>query len=725
MALKKDSSSKAEAKAKAKLAKAQAKVAKAEAKAAKAEAKAARAEAKAKGLAAEARAQRSPVAAQPAAPAPAAAPATAAAPAPVPAPAPAAKTAAPTPVRKPIPGPRPLPTLAEAKAKAAAAAVKPQRKAIPGPRPLPTLEHARASAAFKVLLNNTDRSRDISQPLSKLAPEEQLKFDSDYLKGGIEDDLIDEITLAVDENNNKLMKFHGIYMQDHRDHRDERRRQKLEPEYTFMLRARLPGGVCSPEQWLKIDELGRRYGGDTVRLTTRQTFQFHYLHRNTLRDVMVGLREVGLDSKAACGDVARTVMSGVHPGLSSLHKEVYEYANATSDHAIHRTSAYEEVWFGEKPERPRGENEEPFYGRQYMPRKFKIGFAIPPSNDVDIYSQDIGFIAVAEGGKLKGFNVAIGGGMGRTDRAPETYPRLGDVIGYIDAEHTLAAVDAIMGVQRDFGARDVRAHSRFKYTVDDKGVDWIKAAIEDRLGFQLGPVVDYTFTSNGDLLGWTTGDDGLEHYTLWLENGRIINHPDRPIMDGLRAIAESGKCVFRMTPNQSLILSDIAPADKPAIEALLAEYKLAKEQISSALRANSMACVAMPTCALAMAESERYLPELITKIEGQLGKYGLTEEPITIRMTGCPNGCARPYIAEIALTGRAPGKYNLYLGAGHHGQRLNKMLLENVGEEQILSTLDGTFAAFAKERQPGEHYGDFVVRTGVVAEVTEGRFFND
>jgi sulfite reductase (NADPH) hemoprotein beta-component len=575
-------------------------------------------------------------------------------------------------------------------------------------------------------LPETDRSRDISQPLDKLAPEEALKVNSDYLKGGIEVDLIDEITAAVDENNNKLMKFHGIYMQDHRDFRDERRRQKLEPAYTFMLRARLPGGVCTPEQWLKIDELGRLYGGDTIRLTTRQTFQFHHLMKDTLRDVMLGLREVGLDSKAACGDVARTVMSGVHPGLSTLHKEVYEHANATSDHAIHKTSAYEEVWFGEKPAQPRGDNEEPFYGRQYMPRKFKIGFAVPPSNDIDIYSQDLGFIAIAGAdGKLQGFNVTVGGGMGRTDRAPETYPRLADVIGYIDAKDLLPTVDAVMGVQRDYGARDVRAHSRFKYTVDDKGVDWIKAAIEDRLGFELGDTKPFAFTSNGDLLGWTTGDDGLEHFTLWIENGRIIDHPDRPLMTGLRAIAESGLCTFRMTPNQSLILSDVKPADRPAIEALLDQYKLSESQITSGLRANSMACVAMPTCALAMAESERYLPELITKIEGKLAAHGLTEEPITIRMTGCPNGCARPYIAEIALTGRAPGKYNLYLGAGFHGERLNKMLHENVGEDIILDTLDTTFAAFAKDRQPGEHFGDFCVRTGVVAEVKEGRHFND
>lgn len=584
---------------------------------------------------------------------------------------------------------------------------------------------ATSDTGLKIDLTNVDRSNDISQPLSELAPEETLKYGSDYLKGTITDDLIDEITAAVYENNNKLMKFHGIYMQDHRDHRDERRRQKLEPEYTFMLRARLPGGVCTGEQWLKIDELGRVYGGDTFRLTTRQTFQFHYLEKDALRDVMVGLREVGLDSKAACGDVARTVMSGVHPGLSKLHKQVFEQATITSDHVIHRTSAYEEVWFGEAPAQPRGDDEEPFYGRQYMPRKFKIGFAIPPSNDIDIYSQDLGFIAIANRGKLVGFNVTIGGGMGRTDRAPETYPRIADVIGFITVDQLKPTLDAVMGVQRDYGDRRTRAHARFKYTVDDKGVDWIKAAIEDRLGFQLQPVKPFEFTSNGDAFGWMTGDDKLEHCTLWIENGRIVDTPERPLMTGLREIAKTGKCVFRMTPNQSLILSDVKPKDRPEIDALLEAHNIAPKQISSQLRANSMACVALPTCALAMAESERYLPELITKIEGILGKYDLLEEPITIRSTGCPNGCARPYIAEIALTGRAPGKYNLYLGAGFHGQRLNKMLHENVGEDKILETLDDALGRFAAERNAGEHFGDFCIRAGIVAEVTEGRFFND
>ena len=575
-----------------------------------------------------------------------------------------------------------------------------------------------------------DRSRDRSQPLDKLGPDETLKANSDQLRGTIAKSLADPITLSVDPSDNKLMKFHGIYQQDDRDIRDERRRQKLEPAFFFMARVRLPGGVCSPSQWLKLDELGRAYGGDTVRLTTRQTFQLHHVLKHNLRPALQGLREVLLDTKAACGDDTRGVMATVNPLVSKAHAEVYALAKQASEHALHRTGAYREIWYEEERDPatikkvPDG-SEEPFYGRTYMPRKFKIGFAIPPSNDIDVYSQDLGLIAIVERGKLKGFNVAIGGGLGRTDQAPKTYPRLASVIGYIDAAKLFPTIDAVMSVQRDYGDRVDRLHARFKYTIDDKGLDWIKAEIERRAGFDLAPAKPYTFTSNGDPLGWITGENGRLHCTLFIQNGRVINQPGRPLMDGLREVARIHKGHFRLTPNQNLIIADIAPEDRPAIEAVMKQYGLDEFETRSGLRLNSMACVALPTCGLAMAESERYLPDLITKIETLLNAHGLKDEPITIRMTGCPNGCARPYVAEIALTGRAPGKYNLYLGGGFHGQRLNKMYLENVGELAILEALDKVLGYFARERKEGEHFGDFAIRAGYVAEVKEGRYFND
>ncbi len=573
-------------------------------------------------------------------------------------------------------------------------------------------------------LTQPDRSRDVSQPLDKLGPDETLKANSNQLRGTITKSLFDPITGSVVANDTKLMKFHGIYQQDDRDIRDERRRQKLEPAFTFMVRVRLPGGVLSSSQWLKLDELGRAHGAETLRLTTRQTFQFHRVVKEDLQTLMQGLRDVVLDTRAACGDDTRGVMCSINPQLSKIHAEVYALAKQASDHAIPKTGAYNEIWYGEERGKV-SEPEEPFYGRTYMPRKFKIGFVIPPSNDIDVYSQDLGFIAIVQKGKLKGFNVAIGGGMGRTDQAPQTYPRLADVIGFIKVEQLTAAIDAVMSVQRDYGDRVDRLHARFKYTIDDKGLDWIKAEIENRLGAPFAPAQPYKFTSNGDEFGWVKGEDGREHYTMFIENGRIINTPERPMLDGLRAIARVHTGTFRITPNQSLTISDVELKDRPAIEKLMSEYGLARQNAHSAMRLNSMACVALPTCALAMAESERYLPILLSKIEPILEANGLTDEPITIRMTGCPNGCARPYIAEIALTGRAPGKYNLYFGGGFHGQRLNKMYLENVGEEVILKALDEILGRYARERQPQERFGDFAIRAGYVAEVKEGRHFND
>jgi len=573
-------------------------------------------------------------------------------------------------------------------------------------------------------LTSPDRSRDVSQPLEKLGPDETLKANSNQLRGTITKSLFDPITGAVTANDTKLMKFHGIYQQDDRDIRDERRRQKLEPAFTFMARVRLPGGVLSASQWLKLDELGRAHGGETLRLTTRQTFQFHRVIKEDLQALMQGLRDVVLDTRAACGDDTRGVMCSINPQLSKIHAEVYALAKQASDHAIPKTGAYNEIWYGEERGKV-SEPEEPFYGRTYMPRKFKIGFVIPPSNDIDVYSQDLGFIAIISRGKLKGFNVAIGGGMGRTDQAPQTYPRLADVIGFIKVEQLTAAIDAVMSVQRDYGDRVDRLHARFKYTIDDKGLDWIKAEIENRLGSPLAPAQPYKFTSNGDVFGWVKGEDGREHYTMFIENGRVINTPALPMMDGLRAIARVHTGTFRITPNQSLTISDVEPAARPAIEKLLNEYGLAGLNRRSGMRLNSMACVALPTCGLAMAESERYLPTLLSKIEPILEANGLTDEPITLRMTGCPNGCARPYIAEIALIGRAPGKYNLYFGGGFHGERLNKMYLENVGEAAILEALSEILGRYARERQPQERFGDFAIRAGYVAEVKEGRHFND
>jgi sulfite reductase (NADPH) hemoprotein beta-component len=556
-----------------------------------------------------------------------------------------------------------------------------------------------------------DRSTDITQPLENLGPDETLKYNSDYLRGTIDQGLLDRITGGVKFEENKLMKFHGIYQQDDRDIRDERRRQKLEPAYTFMVRVRLPGGVCTPEQWLKIDALARAHGGDQIRLTTRQTFQFHWVVKEDIRPTIQGLHEVLLDTIAACGDDARTVMATANPEDSAVHAEVAALSKQLSDHVIPKTRAYHEIWYGEEKVAT-SEEQEPLYGKTYLPRKFKIGFVIPPSNDIDVYTQDLGFIAIPGAEGVEGFNVTVGGGMGRTDNEPRTYPRLGDVIGFITKDKLLAAADAIISVQRDFGNRKERARARFKYTVDDKGLDFIKAEIERRMGVPFETARPVELTSNGDIFGWQKTDNGRFNYTLFIENGRIIDRPGKPILAALRAIAQAHKGKFRLTPNQNLIVADVEPEERAGIDALLAEHGLTDNGRTSALRLNSMACVAMPTCPLAMAEAERYQPELITKVEAILAENGLTDVPITMRMTGCPNGCARPYVAEIAFTGRAPGKYNLYLGGGFHGERLNTLYRENIGEAAILEILSETIGRYARERQDGERFGDFVMRAG-------------
>ncbi len=565
-----------------------------------------------------------------------------------------------------------------------------------------------------------DRSHDLSQPLDRLSADERMKDASDYLRGTIAEGLLDRITGAVPSADDvKMMKFHGIYQQDDRDLRDERRRQKLEPAYQFMIRVRLPGGVCTPAQWLKLDELARAHGGETLRITTRQTFQFHWVLKDSLRPIIQGLHETLLDTIAACGDDSRGVMCTVDPQSSRFHAEVAAMAKRVSDHVIPKTRAYHEIWYGDQRVASSGP-EEPFYGRTYMPRKFKIGFALPPSNDIDVYAQDLGFIAIDGPGGLEGFNVAIGGGMGRTDQAPETYPRLASVIGFVPADQMIACADAVMAVQRDYGDRKDRQRARFKYTIDDKGLDWIKAEIERYMGALFEDARPFAFTSNGDSYGWNTTPDGRHHRTLFIQSGRL----DLKLLDALRDVAGIHRGMFRLTPNQNLIIAGVKSDDRAAIDAVLAEHGLESESAST-LRRNAIACVALPTCGLAMAESERYMPTLLDKIEAILAENGLSDEPITVRMSGCPNGCSRPYIAEIGLTGRAPGKYNLYLGGGFHGERLNRMIRENVGEPVILEVLADAIGRYAREREPGERFGDFTIRAGIVREVTEGRFFND
>ncbi len=550
----------------------------------------------------------------------------------------------------------------------------------------------------------------------KLPEAELLKLNSQFLRGHIEEGLADMATGAISDDDNKLLKFHGSYMQDHRDLRDERRHQKLEPLYSFMVRLRLPGGVLSPQQWLGLDAIADDCSNGTLRLTTRQTFQFHEILKKDLKSFMQQINQLLLDSKGACGDVNRNVVTSINPQQSSVHAEVYQIAQDISEHLCWQSGAYGEIWLGEDKVFQSGEPEEPFYGDVYLPRKFKIAIAVPPRNDCDVLANDIGLIAIVDNGQLQGFNIAVGGGFGMSYGEPATYPRLASVVGFVPADQAVKACEAIAAIQRDFGDRSNRAHARFKYTIDDNGLDWFKDKFAEYHGQPLEAVREFELEENGDKFGWTEGENGQSHLTLFIPGGRVADTEKQLTRTGLREIAKMLQGEFRVTCNQNLMIADISPEQRKEIEAIVTKFQLDDGSQGSALRLNAMACVALPTCGLAMAEAERYLPEFIEKLEKIVVDAGLPDQLINIRMTGCPNGCARPYLGEIGLTGKAIGKYNLYLGADFSGQRLNRLYLENVDEKTILDTLKPMIEQFAAERHENEYFGDFLVRQGIVGE---------
>lgn len=554
---------------------------------------------------------------------------------------------------------------------------------------------------------------------------EDIKRNSNYLRGSLEETLKDPITGSIPEDDNRLMKHHGSYMQDDRDLRTERNKQKLEPAYQFMLRVRASGGVVTPEQWLMMDSISHKYGNDTIRLTTRQSFQLHGVLKWNLKNTIREVNESLLSTLAACGDVNRNVMCNPNPYQSDVHAQVYDWACKVSEHLDPKTRAYHEIWLDEEKIIDSNDVEpEPIYGAVYLPRKFKIGIAVPPSNDVDVFSQDLGFIAVVENDVLLGFNVSVGGGMGMTHGDDKTYPQVSKVIGFCTPEQMIDVAEKTVTIQRDYGDRAVRKHARFKYTIDDRGLQWFVDELHERLGWQLQSARPFHFDHNGDRYGWVKGSNGRSHLTLFIQNGRIMDDGDYQLMTGLREIAKIHDGDFRLTANQNLIIGNVSNRKKKKIEELIKRHQLTAGAHYSALRRNSMACVSLPTCGMAMAEAERYLPELIDKIEPILEEAGLRDEDIVIRMTGCPNGCARPALAEISFIGKAPGKYNMYLGGSFTGHRLNKLYKENIGEEEILNSLRPMVNQYAKERIAGEHFGDFVIRAGYVEEVLDGMQFH-
>jgi len=544
---------------------------------------------------------------------------------------------------------------------------------------------------------------------------ERIKDASRQLRGSIAEGLRDTVTNAISDDDNKLLKFHGSYLQDDRDLREERRKQKLEPAYAFMLRARLPSGVVTPAQWLTFDRIAREHANGTLRITTRQTFQWHGIIKQHLKPTIAAIHHALASTIAACGDVVRNVVSTANPVESSAHALAYAWATRLSEDLSPRTHAYHEIWLDGEPLVGEPKDEEPLYGRTYLPRKFKIGLAIPPLNDIDVFAQDLGLIAIIEQGELKGFNVAVGGGMGATHGDPSTYPRLASVIGFTTPEQLSAVAETIVGVQRDWGNRSERKHARLKYTIDHRGLDAFKAELEQRLGFALKPARAYRFDHNGDRYGWIEGEDGHWHLTLQIESGRLADVGERRWLTGLRELAKVHDGDFRMTCNQNVIVANVAADQRGRIDAIVAAHGLDGYRTQSGIRKHAVACVALPTCGLAMAESERYLPQLLPRLEALLEAHGLRDAPILLRLSGCPNGCSRPYLGEIALVGRGPGRYDLRLGADFRGERLNQVYRENVDEPAILEALAPLFARYADERIAQESFGDFLVRSGVMA----------
>ncbi len=551
----------------------------------------------------------------------------------------------------------------------------------------------------------------------KLSDNERLKRESNFLRGTIEQDLQDELTGGFNGDNFQLIRFHGMYQQDDRDIRNERTAQKLEPLHNVMLRARLPGGIINPEQWLVIDRFAEEssiYG--SIRLTTRQTFQFHGVLKRDIKHMHQVLNSTGIDSIATAGDVNRNVLCTSNPVESELHQEAYEWAKKISEHLLPKTRAYTEIWLdGERLDTP---DEEPILGSTYLPRKFKTTVVIPPQNDVDVHANDLNFIAIADNGKLVGFNVLVGGGLAMTHGDTATYPRKATDFGFIPLSHTLDVAAAVVTTQRDMGNRSNRKNAKTKYTLERVGVEVFKAEVEKRAGIAFAETRPYEFTERGDRFGWVEGIDGKHHLTLFIENGRLLDYPGKPLKTGMREIAKVHKGDFRLTANQNLIIAGVAAEDKAQIEQLARAHGLLEDGVTEQ-RKNSMACVALPTCPLAMAEAERMLPAYVTDIEGLLAKHGMNDENIIFRVTGCPNGCGRAMLAEIGLVGKAPGRYNLHLGGNREGTRIPRMYRENITDGQILEEMDGLIGRWATEREAGEGFGDFVIRAGIIAPVID------
>jgi sulfite reductase (NADPH) hemoprotein beta-component len=544
--------------------------------------------------------------------------------------------------------------------------------------------------------------------IPQLSRNEGLKASNPLLGGTIASTLADATVDHFTQDDYEFLKFHGIYQQDDRDTR------KSGKHYIMMVRTKFPGGTINAEQYLASDKLATDYGNNTLRITTRQDFQFHGVLKGNLRSTINGLNKALVTTIAACGDVNRNVMAPPTPATSPLVEQVLDLAREVSSALTPKTPVYHQIWLDGVPINPSEEQNkgfvDPLYEQRYLPRKFKVAFAIPPLNDVDIFTNDVGFIAIEENGKVVGFNLLVGGGMGMTHGNAATFPRLADVLGFFAPEHLIAVAKAVIGIHRDFGDRTNRKHARLKYVLEERGADFARAEVEKRTGIKLQPARAFEFEKQGDLLGWHRQTDGNYFLGLFVENGRIQDRDGYKLKSGLRKAIEQFRPEVRLTPSQNILLANVKSEQRDAVTRLLAEHGVSVENPFTPVRLGSMACPALPTCGLSLAESERALPGIITRIEQLLDEVGLAQQEIVVRMTGCPNGCARPYMAEIAFVGRAPNKYQLYLGGNEPSTRLNRLYKDSVKTEEIINELRPLFTRFKAERQDSERFGDWVAR---------------
>jgi sulfite reductase (ferredoxin) len=547
---------------------------------------------------------------------------------------------------------------------------------------------------------------------------ELLKESSNYLR----DPLVEEFALGgthITDAGYQILKFHGSYQQDDRDQRNDRRKAGQEFAYGFMIRLRIPGGDVHPELWLALDDLARRFGRSTLRLTTRQSIQLHFIPKADLRTVIRTVNENLASTLGACGDVNRNVMAAPLPAADVRYRTVRDAARALSEHLLPRTRAYAELWLdGTEVARIGPDNgapleEEPLYGRTYLPRKFKSCVTVAGDNSVDLFTHDLGFAGVFEGDDLLGWNVYVGGGLGRTHRKPETFPRLADPLGFVAPDEFIRVATGVVIVQRDHGDRTNRRHGRLKYLIADRGIDWFREQVANVTGLELEPAKTISWTRSDDRLGWHEQGDGRWFHGLRILNGRVRDEPNAATRAALRLIAKRLGISYRITPNQNLYLVDVEPGDRIAVDLVLSGHGIAHTEDTRGLRRLAMACPALPTCGLAITEAERALPNVLGVLQETFDDIGLGDATPTIRMTGCPNGCARPYVAEIGLVGDAVDRYQVWLGGDSAGTRLATAVAERVHKDDLPQLLRPLLERYRVERATGEALGDFVARAGI------------